>query len=251
MITDLCTTYLVNWLQSLSVLNLGNLILSSTVKLFTFLPQPHPKTPSVPELSLIDEQPILKSATKHYNPMVYQEASCMAQSRIETTVEETATTGQSCLPTDHHQSQSQDENQNSFSLADLESRINMRVAENARQSPSKSDSEENHERAFMEGKDSLARQDEIASEVKARRLPGRDLMPSGHSVTNTANSSVEHGNINTEEKRGLQALSKIAEHEKQLMELQEQVYTFFCKKHSLASAWMFRIISSNPTLNVS
>ena len=159
----------------------------------------------------------------------------MAESRIEPTGEATATTGRSYLPNDHHQSQSQDENQNSFSLADLETRINMRVAENARQSPSKSDSEENHERAFIEGKDSLARQDEIVSEVNARRLPGRDPMPSGHNVTNTANSSVEHGNINTEEKRGLQALSKIAEHEKQLMELQEQVGTFFVYKKQTLS----------------
>ena len=153
--------------------------------------------------------------------MIYQEANSIGQSRIETTVEKTA--GQSYLPHDHHQSHSQYENQKSFSLADLEPRINMKVLAYTRQLPPTSDSEENPERAVIEGKESLSRQDEIASEVRERKLPGIDLMPSDPDVENLENSSVEHGNINTEENRGLHALSKIAEHEKQLMELQEQV----------------------------
>ena len=153
--------------------------------------------------------------------MIYQEANSIGQSRIETTVEETA--GQSYLPHDHHQSHSQYENQKSFSLADLEPRINMKVLAYTRQLPPTSDSEKNPERTVIEGKESLSRQDEIAIEVRERKLPGIDLMPSDPDVENPGNSSVEHGSINTEENRGLHALSKIAEHEKQLMELQEQV----------------------------
>ena len=188
--------------------------------------QPHPRTPSVPELSLIEEQPTVSSSKKVYNPRIYQEMTSIAESRMDESVEYGNRVNQGDSKSNQEQVQRQWAAE-SWNLGTAQvSSENLSKHNKGSESPGTfTRSSAPKEVAEIFEKDALetSMPNTTTGEVRSQCRPEGDLNPLKPVVTNTAPGHNEHNKSAGRAEKGLDTMSKIAEHEKQLMELQEQV----------------------------
>ena len=156
--------------------------------------------------------------------MVYQEMTSLSEITSENSRDTKNKTGLICVLNDSHPNRRQDENHGHlgkvlYSSADLEqSTAVMNFEENMSQSSFTHRGKESLEESALK----IFQRDENVGEAQVQEFSTRDPTLPKSEVKGFTILDHEHTTLNTDgEERGMHA--KIADHEKQLMELQEQV----------------------------